>query len=341
MIVSMLPTATESDIQHVIDRIKECGFQAHVSRGAERTVIGVVGVESTRRSELEALKAAPGVEDLIPITHPFKLASRTFHSEDTVVKVGGDVEIGGKEVVVIAGPCSVESREQIFAVAEAVSQVGARILRGGAFKPRTSPYSFQGLGETALQWMREAADSLGMLVVSEVMDYAKIPLMARYVDIFQVGARNMQNFDLLRELGKGEKPVVVKRGMSATIEEWLLSAEYILQGGNDKVVLCERGIRTFENYTRNTLDLAAIPVVKKLSHLPIIVDPSHGTGLRDKVAPMARAAVAAGADGIMVEVHHDPERALSDGAQSLFPQQFANLMEELRTIAPAIKRNIA
>jgi len=341
MIVSMLPNATEIDIQHVIDRIKECGFQAHVSRGAERTIIGVVGIDNTRRGELEALRAAPGVEDLIPITHPFKLASRTFHSEDTVVQVAGDVKIGGKEVVVIAGPCSVESREQIVAVAEEVSRAGARILRGGAFKPRTSPYSFQGLGEIALQWMREAADSFGMLVVSEVMDYAKIPLMARYVDIFQVGARNMQNFDLLRELGKAEQPVVLKRGLSATIEEWLLSAEYILQGGNPSVILCERGIRTFENYTRNTLDLTAIPVVKKLSHLPIIVDPSHGTGLRDKVAPMARAAVAAGADGIMVEVHHDPERALSDGAQSLYPQQFAQLMEALRTIAPAIERSIA
>ncbi len=341
MIVSMLPNASESEIQHVIDRIKECGFQAHVSRGAERAVIGVVGVENSRRGELEALRAAPGVEDLIPITHPFKLASRTFHPQDTAVKVGGDLEIGGKRVVVIAGPCSVESREQIYAVAQAVSQVGARILRGGAFKPRTSPYSFQGLGEVALEWLREAADSFGMLVISEVMDHAKIPLMAKYVDIFQVGARNMQNFDLLKELGKANKAVVLKRGLSATIEEWLLSAEYILQGGNPNVILCERGIRTFENYTRNTLDLAAIPVVKKLSHLPIIVDPSHGTGLRDKVAAMARAAVAAGADGVMVEVHNDPERALSDGAQSLYPNQFVQLMKELRTIAPAIDRTVA
>lgn len=341
MIVCMLPNATEEEIQHVIDRIKECGFQAHVSRGAERTVIGVVGIDNSRRSELEALRAAPGVEDLIPITHPFKLASRTFRSENTLVQVGKGVTFGGTNVAVIAGPCSVESREQIHAVAKAVSSAGARILRGGAFKPRTSPYSFQGLGEAALEWLREAANSFGMLVISEVMDHTKIPMVAKYTDILQVGARNMQNFDLLRELGKASKPVVLKRGLSATMEEWLLSAEYILQGGNASVILCERGIRTFETYTRNTLDLAAIPVVKKLSHLPIIVDPSHGTGLRDKVAPMARAAVAAGADGVMVEVHNDPERALSDGAQSLYPQQFAQLMEELRTIAQAIKRNMA
>jgi 3-deoxy-7-phosphoheptulonate synthase len=340
MIVSMLPTASEGEIQHVIDRIKECGFQAHVSRGAERTVIGVVGTGNVRQSELEALRAAPGVEDLIPISHPFKLASRTFRSESTVVALGKDMAIGGTDVIVIAGPCSVESREQMKTVAEVVSRAGARILRGGAFKPRTSPYSFQGLGEVALEWLREAADSFGMLVISEVMDHTKIPLMVKYVDILQVGARNMQNFDLLKELGKAHKPVVLKRGLSATIEEWLLSAEYILQGGNQDVILCERGIRTFENYTRNTLDLAAIPVVKKLSHLPIIVDPSHGTGLRDKVAPMARAAVAAGADGIMVEVHNDPERALSDGAQSLYPEQFVQLVGELQTIARAIQRRI-
>ena len=254
--------------------------------------------------------------------------------------VGKGVAVGGTEVIVMAGPCSVESREQIHAIAEAVSRTGAKVLRGGAFKPRTSPHSFQGLGEPALRWLREAADRYGMVVVSEVMDHTRIPLMAEFVDVLQVGTRNMQNFDLLRVLGKVGKPVLLKRGMSATIEEWLLSAEYIMHGGNYQVILCERGIRTFEDYTRNTLDLAAIPVVKKLSHPPIIVDPSHGTGRRDELAPMARAAVAAGADGIMVEVHNDPERALSDGAQSLYPDQFVQLMNELRIIAPAVERRV-
>jgi 3-deoxy-7-phosphoheptulonate synthase len=271
---------------------------------------------------------------------PYKLASRNFCPDGTVVEVGREVTFGGTEVIVIAGPCSVESREQIHTVAEAVSRAGARVLRGGAFKPRTSPYSFQGLGEKALAWLREAADKQGMLVVSEVMDHNKIRSMADFVDILQVGARNMQNFDLLKALGRIDKPIVLKRGPSATVEEWLLAAEYILLGGNQRVILCERGIRTFEDSTRNTLDLAAIPVVKGLSHLPIIVDPSHGTGQRDKISPMARAAVAAGADGIMVEVHNDPERALSDGAQSLYPEQFERLMKELRTVATAIQRRL-
>jgi 3-deoxy-7-phosphoheptulonate synthase len=271
---------------------------------------------------------------------PYKLASRSFRPDGTVVEVGRGVAFGGTEVIVIAGPCSVESREQIHVVAEAVSRAGARILRGGAFKPRTSPYSFQGLGEKALEWLREAADRHGMLVVSEVMDHTKIRLMVDFVDILQVGARNMQNFDLLKALGKVNRPVVLKRGLSATIEEWLLAAEYIMEGGNYEVILCERGIRTFEDSTRSTLDLAAIPVVKKLSHLPIIVDPSHGTGRRDKVSPMARAAVAVGADGIMVEVHNDPAQALSDGAQSLYPDQFEQLMKELRIVAPAVQRSI-
>jgi 3-deoxy-7-phosphoheptulonate synthase len=272
---------------------------------------------------------------------PFKLASRSFRPDGTIIDVGHRVAIGGAEVVVIAGPCSVESRDQIHAVAEAVNRAGARILRGGAFKPRTSPYSFQGLGEKALEWLREAADRQGMLVVSEVMDHNKIALMADFVDILQVGARNMQNFDLLKALGGIDKPVVLKRGPSATVEEWLLAAEYILQGGNQRVILCERGIRTFEDATRNTLDLSAIPVVKTLSHLPIIVDPSHGTGRRDKVSPMARAAVAAGADGIMVEVHNNPDQALSDGPQSLYPEHFAQLMNELRIVAPAVQRSLA
>lgn len=271
---------------------------------------------------------------------PYKLASRGVRPEGTVVNVGHRLAFGGRHVIVIAGPCSVESREQIHTVAEAVSRTGVKVLRGGAFKPRTSPYSFQGLGEKALQWLRDAADAHGMLVVSEVMDHAKIQLMLDYVDILQVGARNMQNFDLLKAIGKLSHPVVLKRGPSATVEEWLLAAEYILQGGNQGVILCERGIRTFEDSTRNTLDLSAIPVVKTLSHLPIIVDPSHGTGQRDKVSPMARAAVAAGADGIMVEVHNDPDRALSDGAQSLFPEQFGQLMRELHIVAAAVQRSI-
>jgi 3-deoxy-7-phosphoheptulonate synthase len=252
----------------------------------------------------------------------------------------GGVQVGGPEVIVVAGPCSVETRDQVRTVAQSVGASGARVLRGGAFKPRTSPYAFQGHGETALRWMREVADEAGLAVISEVMDLRTIEMMLRYVDCLQVGARNMQNFDLLKELGKVRRPVLLKRGMSATIEEWLLSAEYILAGGNTQVILCERGIRTFENATRNTLDISAIPVVKKLSHLPILVDPSHGTGRRDKVIPMARAAVAAGADGLLIEVHDNPEKALSDGAQSLYPEQFETLMGELRVIAPVLGRSL-
>jgi 3-deoxy-7-phosphoheptulonate synthase len=270
---------------------------------------------------------------------PYKLASRPFRPGGTVVRVG-DVDIGGSSVVVMAGPCSVESHDQIECIAELVAAAGARVIRGGAFKPRSSPYSFQGLGEEGLRFLRQAADRNGLLVVSEVMDQTQIPLLCQYTDILQVGARNMQNFNLLKELGKQPKPVLLKRGISATIEELLLSAEYILAGGNYNVILCERGIRTFETYTRNTMDISAIPVVKKLSHLPIIADPSHGTGRRDKVPPMARAAVAAGADGLLIEVHHDPDRALSDGAQSLRPEQFTELMRQLRIIAPAVNRSI-
>jgi 3-deoxy-7-phosphoheptulonate synthase len=282
-----------------------------------------------------------GVREVIRITEPYKLASRVFRPEGTVVDIGRGVRIGGPDVVVAAGPCAVESAEQIHIIAERVARLGAKLLRGGAFKPRTSPYTFQGLGEKGLKFIREAADQNGLLVVSEVMDPSQISLMLPYVDVLQVGARNMQNYHLLRALGEVPKPVLLKRGMSATIEELLLSAEYIMAGGNYNVILCERGIRTFETYTRNTLDIAAIPVIKKLSHLPIIADPSHGTGRRDKVPPMARAAVAAGADGLLIEVHHDPEHALSDGAQSLFPEQFAQLMAELRIIAPAVGRRIA
>jgi 3-deoxy-7-phosphoheptulonate synthase len=285
------------------------------------------------------LELIPGVREVVKITAPYKLVGRTFKAADTVVNVAG-VGVGGTEVIAMAGPCSVESREQVGIVARAVRASGARILRGGAFKPRTSPYSFQGHGEEGLRWMREAADETGLAVISEIMDVRSLEMMLGYVDCLQVGARNMQNFDLLKELGRVRKPVLLKRGLSATIEEWLLSAEYILAGGNGQVILCERGIRTFENATRNTLDISAIPVVKKRSHLPIVVDPSHGTGLRDKVIPMARAAVAAGADGLLIEVHNNPDKALSDGAQSLYPEQFDRLMSELRIIAPVLGRSL-
>ncbi len=280
-----------------------------------------------------------GVREVIRISEPYKLANKSFKPEGTVIRIG-DVEIGGREIAVMAGPCSVESREQLETIAEHVATAGAKVLRGGAFKPRTSPYSFQGLGEIGLRYLREAADRRGLLVISEIMDYNHIPMFVDYVDILQVGARNMQNFNLLKELGRVRKPVMLKRGLAATIEEWLLSAEYIMMGGNHEVILCERGIRTFERYTRNTLDISAIPVIKTLSHLPIAVDPSHGTGRRNKVPPMARAAVAAGADALLIEVHHAPEMALSDGAQSLYPEQFQKLMGELRIIAPAIARCI-
>ena len=341
MIFNMLGDATDEQINHIIERIKECGYEAHLIRGKERTVIGVVGNSDRRREELLALSSAPGVEEIVRISHPFKLAARSVRPEGTIIDLGKGVTIGGKEVVVAAGPCAVESAEQIADIAAKVAQAGAKLLRGGAFKPRSSPYSFQGMGEEGLKLMRDAADKNNMLVVSEVMDPSQIALMLPYVDVLQVGARNMQNYHLLRGLGEVDKPVLLKRGMSATIEELLLSAEYIMSGGNYKVILCERGIRTFDTYLRNTLDIAAIPVLHSLSHLPVVADPSHGTGRRDKVAPMARAAVAAGADGLIIEVHPDPERALSDGVQSLYPDQFAQLMKEIRAIAPAVGRHIA
>ncbi|HTS50670.1 MAG TPA: 3-deoxy-7-phosphoheptulonate synthase [Bryobacteraceae bacterium] len=329
--------ADESQIQKVIDRLVALGFIVHRSSGILHTVLGGVGpVGDVDPIEFEVME---GVKECHRIVSPYKLASRHFKPGGTVVKIR-DVEIGGCEVVVMAGPCSVENRDQIEQIAEVVARHGAKVIRGGAFKPRTSPYSFQGLGEEGLRMMREAADRHGLLVVSEVMDQTQIPLLCAYSDILQVGARNMQNYNLLRELGQTRKPILLKRGISATIEELLLSAEYILSGGNYDVILCERGIRTFENATRNTMDISAIPVVKSLSHLPIIADPSHGTGRRDKVLPMARAAVAAGADGLIVEVHQDPDHALSDGAQSLRPEQFAELMEQLRIIAQAVGRSV-
>jgi 3-deoxy-7-phosphoheptulonate synthase len=329
--------ADESQIQKVIDRLVSMGFTVHRSTGVTHTLLGGVGpVPDFDPVEFEVMD---GVKECHRIVSPYKLASRHFRPGGTIVKIR-DVEIGDGKVIVMAGPCSVENRDQIEQAAEIVARDGARVIRGGAFKPRSSPYSFQGLGEDGLKMMRTAADRHNLLVISEVMDQTQIPLLSEYADILQVGARNMQNYNLLRQLGEIRKPILLKRGISATIEELLLSAEYVLSGGNYDVVLCERGIRTFESYTRNTMDISAIPVVKSLSHLPIVADPSHGTGRRDKVIPMARAAVAAGADGLLVEVHPDPDRALSDGAQSLKPQQFAEMMQQIRIIASAVGRTV-
>ncbi len=339
MIVAMSETASEEQIQRVIERLVNLGYEVHRSTGAQQTVLGVVG--RTIDFDIRDIEVLEGVREVHRVSSPYKLVARSFRPEGTVVRFANGLSIGGPDVVVMAGPCSVESEEQLFAIAEKVSQAGARVLRGGAFKPRSSPYSFQGLGEDGLKLLRQAGERFGLLVISEVMEISQIALMMPYVDIFQVGARNMQNFNLLRELGKVRKPVMLKRGIAATLEEMLLSAEYIMSGGNYEVILCERGIRTFETYTRNTMDISAIPIVHKLSHLPMTADPSHGTGRRDKVSPMARAAVAAGADAIIVEVHHQPDKALSDGAQSLYPEQFAELMDELRMIAPAVGRKIA
>jgi 3-deoxy-7-phosphoheptulonate synthase len=337
MVVVMKELANDEQVQRVIAQLVEMGFDVHRSTGALRTVIGAVG--GNRAFDPRLIEVLDGVQEVLRITEPYKLASRTFRPHNTVITIG-DVRIGGDEVIVMAGPCSAETEEQVEASAAAVKNAGAKVLRGGAFKPRSSPYSFQGLGEEGLRILRSAADRHNLKLVSEVMDVSQIELVERYAHILQVGARNMQNFTLLRELGRTRTPVLLKRGISATIEEWLLSAEYILSGGNMSVMLCERGIRTFESSTRNTLDISAIPVVQQLSHLPVLVDPSHATGRRDKVTPVARAAVAAGADGLIIEVHNDPDHARSDGAQSLFPNQFDRLMAELRIIAPAIGRSI-
>ncbi len=338
MIVAMQENASEEEIQNVIEHMVELGFHVHRTTGTIQTILAGVGTPGI--FDVKDFEVLDGVAEAHRISSPYKLAGRRFRPEGTVIRFAHGVTVGGDEVVAMAGPCSVESREQIFCSAEQVKAAGAKFLRGGAFKPRSSPYSFQGMGLDGLKLMREAADSQGLLVVSEVMEISQIEPMEPYIDLFQVGARNMQNFNLLRELGQARKPVLLKRGIAATIEELLLSAEYVLAGGNYDVILCERGIRTFETATRNTMDISAIPVIKHLSHLPIIGDPSHGTGRRDKVAPMARAAVAAGADGLIIEVHPNPERAMSDGAQSLFPEQFAKLMQELRMIAPAVGRTI-
>jgi 3-deoxy-7-phosphoheptulonate synthase len=337
MLVVMQEGAPESAVQRVIDRLVTMGFTVHRSTGVAHTVLGGVGpLDNFDPAEFEVME---GVKECHRIVSPYKLANKRFRPHGTEITVG-KVKMGGPEVVIMAGPCSVESAEQIEITAELVAKAGAKVIRGGAFKPRSSPYSFQGLGESGLKMMREAADRHGLLVVSEVMDRSQIQLLADYADILQVGARNMQNFHLLRELGQVRKPILMKRGIAATIEEVLLSAEYIMTGGNYDVILCERGIRTFETATRNTMDISAIPVLKHLTHLPVWADPSHGVGKRNFVPAMARAAVAAGADGLIIEVHHDPEHALSDGAQSLYPEQFAELMPQLRVIASAVGRSI-
>ena len=336
MLIVMQPNTTEDKIEKVVNFIKEKGFEAHISKGSDHTVIGAVGRKVIDKRDIELLD---GVREVIRISSPYKLVSRVFKEDDTIIDVKG-VKFGGGHIGMIAGPCTVESYEQMDETAKKLSGYGVKVLRGGAFKPRTSPYAFQGLGEEGLKILREVADKYDMRVTSEVMEVSQIPLFEKYVDILQVGARNMQNFNLLKELGHAHKPVILKRGLSSTYEEWLMSAEYIMAGGNNQVILCERGIRTFEKYTRNTLDLTSIPVIKKLSHLPIIIDPSHATGLRDKVEPMSRAAIAAGCDGLIIEVHYDPERAVCDGAQSLYPWQYDLLYKQIKQIAPIVGKEI-
>jgi 3-deoxy-7-phosphoheptulonate synthase len=341
MIIVLRPDSTEQQIEHILERIRELGFKPHLSRGALRTIVGVIGDED--KLHVEPLAAIPGVEQVFPILKAFKLASREFHGADSVVVVGAQagagvnpVRIGGGSLALIAGPCAIESSEVLETIATAVKAAGANILRGGAFKPRTSPYSFQGLGESGLQILREVGHRHGLPVVTEVMDPRQVGLVSRYTDMFQIGARNMQNFDLLREVGQTQIPVLLKRGMSATVKDLLMSAEYILAEGNPNVVLCERGVRSFEDSTRNMLDMSAVPNVKGQSHLPIIVDPSHATGRPDLIPSMARASVAAGADGVHVEVHSCPEKALSDGPQALLPNQFADLARDLRRLAEVV-----
>jgi 3-deoxy-7-phosphoheptulonate synthase len=339
MLVVMAHGATPGEIQGVVDTIREMGYEAAPIPGKQRTAIGLVGNDG--KVDASRLEALPGVLEIIHVSQPYKQVSREWREEPTVIELGNGTRIGGDEVVVMAGPCSVESEAQILGVARQLRETGATILRGGAFKPRTSPYSFQGMGEAGLKLLARAREETGLAIVTEAMDEESLALVAEYADIVQIGARNMQNFSLLRRAGRAGKPVLLKRGMAATIKDLLLSAEYLLAEGNGQVILCERGVRSFDTHTRNLLDLTAIPVVKSLSHLPIIADPSHGTGIRSKVIPMARAAVAAGADGLMVEVHPDPERALSDGAQSLYPEQFEEMMEQIGVIARAIGRDLA
>ncbi|MFC1767391.1 3-deoxy-7-phosphoheptulonate synthase [Candidatus Margulisiibacteriota bacterium] len=339
MMIVMKSDATDEQISHVTEVLKKKGFGVHLSRGTERTVIGAIG--DKRSVDIENLLVLPGVADIVPIRKPFKLVSREFKKEDTVVDIGNGIKIGGEQpVCIIAGPCSVESKEQIMQTAEAVKKAGAKALRGGAFKPRTSPYSFQGLGEEGLKYMAEAGKKTGLPIVTEVMDTRDVDLIKKYADVMQVGARNMQNFNLLKEVGKSKKPILLKRGAGSTVEDLLMAAEYVISEGNKNIILCERGIRTLETYTRNTLDLNAVPVIKKLSHLPVVVDPSHGIGIWDLVPAMSKASIAAGADGLMIEVHPKPEDALSDGAQSLKPDNFEALMKDLKAVALAVGRKI-
>lgn len=337
MIIVLRPDATKKQIDHLIDKVKKLGLKPMVSRGVERTIIGVIGEEDVLR--VQPLEAFPGVEKVMPILKPYKLVSREFKSENSIVDVDG-IKIGGKKIAVMAGPCSVESFEMLLEVGKKVKKSGASILRGGAFKPRSSPYSFQGLGEEGLKFLKDVKKETGMKIITEVMDTRDVWMVEKYADILQVGARNMQNFNLLKEVGLCKKPVLLKRGMSATVKEFLMSAEYILAAGNFDCILCERGIRTFEDATRFTLDLNAVPLIKQLSHLPVVVDPSHGTGKWDLVEPMAKAAIAAGADGLMIEVHPNPEEAFSDGEQSLVPYRFEAMMKELRLVAKAVGREI-
>ena len=339
MIIVMKHGAAEEDLDHVVEVIEELGYKAHLIRGVERTVIGAVGDERGK-TRLESLRTLAGVENVVPILKPFKLVSRELKPEDTEIDVDG-ITVGGREIQIIAGPCSVESREQILDTADSVREGGAKFLRGGAYKPRTSPYSFQGLEEEGLKLLAEARERTGLKIVTEVMDGHNVELVAEYADIVQVGARNMQNFSLLKRLGKIEKPILLKRGMMSSVQEFLMSAEYIMSEGNYRVILCERGIRTFETSTRSTLDLNAVPVIKQLSHLPVIVDPSHGTGRWDLVLPMAKASIAAGADGLMIEVHPRPEVAFSDGFQSLIPKRYFTLMTEIKPLVAAMGRTLA
>ena len=339
MIVAMQDKALEEHIQQVIERMVELGFNVHRTTGATQTILAGVGTPD--HFDVAEFKVLPGVHDAYRISSPYKLAGRSFRPEGTTVTFPNGVVVGGKQIAIMAGPCSVESREQILLSAKQVAATGAQFLRGGAYKPRSSPYSFQGMGVEGLKLLREVADETGLLVITEVMEISQIEVMLPYIDCFQVGARNMQNFNLLRELGHVRKPILMKRGISATIEEVLLSAEYILSGGNYDLMLCERGIRTYETYTRNTMDISAIPVLKKLTHLPVFGDPSHGVGIRDLVPPMALASVAAGADGLLMEMHPNPDKAMSDGAQSLYPEQLQALIEKLRLIAPVVGRTVA
>lgn len=338
MIIVFKRDATKDQINHLIERVQKLGLKAMVSEGVERTIVGIIGPEDVVR--IQPLEVFPGVEQVMPVLAPYKLVSREFKKEDSVIKIKDKVEIGGKKIVVIAGPCSIESKEQLEKVAQITKKSGALILRGGAFKPRTSPYTFQGLGEEGLKILKDVSEKFSIPTVTEIMDTRDVELVARYADVLQIGARNMQNFNLLKEVGQTQKPVILKRGLSATIKEWLMSAEYILAGGNFNVILCERGIRTFEGFTRNTLDLSAIPAVKQLSHLPIIVDPSHATGKWGLIAPLSKAAIACGADGLLVEVHPNPEEALSDGPQQLLPENFYSLMQELGDLAKVVGRQI-